>query len=122
MASKSIPPGRGRGEKGYCVRFEGSMHGASHADDTAHTVSPVPLKGIDGIPVFAEPSDPYKLCGVRAFDSSGLRMAPCFFERFYATVGDMRVSLYDTVLSPPVAEGRETNPWRKAPTPVWAAH
>lgn len=54
-------------------------------------------------------------------------MVLCFFNRFYVTVGDlnvvefdspqaymehMRVSLYDAVLFPPVADGRETNPWR----------
>ena len=54
-------------------------------------------------------------------------MVLCFFDRFYATVGDlrvlefdgprvymerMRVSLYDAVLFPPVVESRETNPWR----------
>lgn len=59
-----------------------------------------------------EPLDPYKLHGVRVFDSSSFRMVLCFFERFYVTVGDMHVSLYDAVLFPPVAECQETNPWR----------
>lgn len=127
MALRLIPSGRGRSEREYYVRFEGSMYGVLHVDDAAHTVSPVPLKGLDGIPVFVEPLDPYKLRGVRVFDSSSFRMVLCFFERFYATVGDMRVmefdspqaymehmhvSLYDAVPFPPVAEGRETNPWR----------
>ena len=127
MALKLIPPGQGRSEREYYVRFEGSMYGVLHVDNTAHTVSMVPLKGLDNIPVFVEPLDPYKLCGVRVFDSSSFRMVLCFFDRFYATVGDMRVlefdspqaymehmrvSLYDAVLFPPVVEGRETNPWR----------
>jgi len=127
VALRLIPPGQGRGEKEYYVRFEGSMYGVLHVDNTAHTVSLVPLKGLDNIPVFVEPLDPYKLCGVRVFDSSSFRMVLCFFERFYVTVGDMhvlefdspqaymermRVSLYDAVLFPPVTEGQETNPWR----------
>lgn len=127
MGLKLIPPGQGRSEKEYYVRFEGSMYGVLHVDNTAHTVSLVPLKRLDNIPVFVEPLDPYKLCGVRVFDSSSFRMVLCFFDRFYATVGDMhvlefdspraymehmRVSLYDAVLFPPVAEGQETNPWR----------
>ena len=77
--------------------------------------------------MFVEPLDPYKLRGVRVFDSSSFRMVLCFFNRFYVTVGDMhvlefdspqaymehmRVSLYDAVLFPPVMEGQETNPWR----------
>jgi len=127
MGLKLIPPGQGRSEKEYYVRFECSMYGVLHVDNTAHTVSLVPLKRLDNIPVFVEPLDPYKLCGVRVFDSSGFRMVLCFFDRFYVTVGDMhvmefdspqaymehmRVSLYDAVLFPPVAEGQETNPWR----------
>lgn len=103
------------------------MYGVLHVDNTAHTVSLVPLKGLDNIPVFVEPLDPYKLSGVRVFDSSSFRMVLCFFERFYVTVGDMhvlefdspqaymermRVSLYDAVLFPSVVEGQETNPWR----------
>lgn len=127
MGLKLIPPGQGRSEKEYYVRFEGSMYGVLHVDNTAHTVSLVPLKELDNIPVFVEPLDPYKLCGVRVFDSSSFRMVLCFFDRFYVTVGDMhvlefdspqaymehmRVSLYDAVLFPPVVEGQETNPWR----------
>ena len=96
-------------------------------DNETHTVSLVPLKRLDNVPVFIEPLDPYKLYGVRVFDSSSFRMVLCFFDHFYVTVGDMhvlefdspqaymeymRVSLYDAVLFPPVAEGRETNPWR----------
>lgn len=124
---KLIPPGQGRSEKEYYVRFEGSMYGVFHVDNTAHTVSLVPLKRLDNVPVFVEPLDPYKLCGVRVFDSSSFRMVLCFFDRFYVTVDDMhvlefdsppaymehmRVSLYDAVLFPPVVEGQETNPWR----------
>lgn len=112
MGLKLIPPGQGSGEKEYYVRFEGSMYGVLHVDNTAHTVSLVPLKRLNNIPVFVEPLDPYKLCGVRVFDSSSFRMVLCFFDRFYVTVGDMRVSLYDAVLFPSVVEGRETNPWR----------
>lgn len=127
MALKLIPPGQGRSEKEYYVRFDGSMYGVLHVDNTAHTVSLVPLKRLDNIPVFVEPLDPYKLHGVRVFDSSSFRMVLCFFDRFYVTVGDMhvlefdspqaymehmRVSLYDAVLFPPITEGQETNPWR----------
>lgn len=127
MGLKLIPPGQGRSEKEYYVRFEGSIYGVLHVDNTAHTVSLVPLKRLDNIPVFVEPLDPYKLCGVRVFDSSSFRMVLCFFDRFYVTVGDMhvlefdspraymehmRVSLYDAVLFPSVVEGQETNPWR----------
>lgn len=127
MALKLIPPGQGLSEKEYYVRFEGSMYGVLQVDNTAHTVSLVPLKGLDNIPVFVELLDPYKLCGVRVFDSSSFRMVLCFFDRFYVTVGDMnvtefdspqaymehmRVSLYDAVLFPPVVEGQEANPWR----------
>ena len=127
MALKLIPPGQGRGEKEYYVRFECSMYGVLHVDNIARTVSLVPLKGLDNIPVFVEPLDPYKLHGVRVFDSSSLRMVLCFFDCFYVTVGDMHVlefdspqaymehmhvSLYDAVLFPPVADGQETNPWR----------
>nr|DAN29426.1 MAG TPA: hypothetical protein [Caudoviricetes sp.] len=98
-----------------------------HVDNTAHTVSLVPIKRLDNVPVFVEPLDPYKLCGVRVFDSSSFHMVLCFFDRFYVTVDDMhvlefdnpqaymehmRVSLYDAVLFPPVVEGRETNQWR----------
>ena len=127
MGLKLIPLGRGLSEKEYYVRFEGSMYGVLHVDNTAPTVSLVPLKRLDDIPVFVEPLDPYKLCGVRVFDSSSFRMVLCFFDRFYVTVGDMhvlefdspqaymehmRVSLYDAVLFPPAVEGQETNPWR----------
>lgn len=127
MALKIIPPCQGRGEKEYYVRFEGSMYGVLHVDNTAHTVSLVPLKRLNNILVFVEPLDPYKLLGVRVFDSSSFRMVLCFFDRFYVTVGDMHVlefdspqaymehmcvSLYDAVLFPPVVEGQETNPWR----------
>lgn len=127
MGLKLIPPGQGRSEREYYIRLEGSMYGVLHVDNTAHTVSLVSLKGLDNIPVFVEPLDPYKLHGVRVFDSSSFRMVLCFFERFYVTVGDMHVlefdspqaymehmhvSLYDVVLFPPVAEGQETNPWR----------
>lgn len=127
MALKLIQPGQGRSEKEYYIRFEGSMYGVLHVDNEAHTVSLVPLKELNNIPVFVEPLDPYKLHGVRVFDSSSFRMVLCFFDRFYITVGDMhvlefdspqaymeemRVSLYDVLLFPPVAEDRETNPWR----------
>ena len=127
MGLKLIPPDQSRGEKEYYIRLEGSMYGVLHVDNTAHTVSLVPLKALDNIPVFVEPLDPYKLCGVRVFDSSSFRMVLCFFERFYVTIGDMhvmefdspqaymehmRMSLYDAVLFPPVADGQETNPWR----------
>lgn len=127
MGLKLIPPGQGRSEKEYYIRLEGSMYGVLHVDNTAHTVRPVPPKELDNIPVFVEPLDPYKLHGVRVFDSSSFRMVLCFFERFYVTVGDMhvlefdspqaymehmRVSLYDAVLFPPVAYDQETNPWR----------
>lgn len=76
------------------------MYGVLHVDNTAHTVSLVPLKRLDNIPVFVEPLDPYKLCGVRVFDSPRAYME------------HMRVSLYDAVLFPSVVEGQETNPWR----------
>lgn len=127
MGLKLVPPGQGRSEKEYYLRFEGSMYGVLHVDNTAHTVRLVPLKELDNIPVFVEPLDPCKLHGVRVFDSSSFRMVLCFFERFYVTVGDMhvmefdspraymeymRVSLYDAVLFPPVADDQETNPWR----------
>lgn len=127
MGLKLIPLGQGLSEKEYYVRFEGSMYGVLHVDNTAHTVSLVPLKRLDNLPVFVEPLDPYKLRGVRVFDSSSFRMVLCFFDRFYVTVDDMhvlefdspraymehmRVSLYDSVLFPPVMEGQETNPWR----------
>ena len=127
MALKLTPPGQGSKLREYYVRFEGSMYGVLHVDNEAHTVDLVPLKELDNIPVFVEPLDPYKLCGVRVFDSSSFRMVLCFFGRFYVTVGDMhvlefdspqaymehmRVSLYDAVLFPPVTEGQETNPWR----------
>ena len=127
MGLKFIPPGRGRSEREYYIRFEGSMYGVLHVDNEVHTVDLVSLKELDNIPVFVEPLDPYKLCGVRVFDSSSFRMVLCFFDRFYVTVGDMRVlefdspqaymehmrvSLYDAVLFPPVVEGQETNPWR----------
>lgn len=127
MSLKLIPPGQGSKLREYYIRFEGSMYGVLHVDNEAHTVSLVPLKEIGIIPVFVEPLDPYKLHGVRVFDSSSFRMVLCFFDRFYVTVGDMhvlefdspqaymehmRVSLYDAVLFPLVAEGQETNPWR----------
>ena len=127
MGLKLIPPCQGRSEKEYYLRLEGSMYGVLHVDNTTHTVSLVPLKELYSIPVFIEPLDPYKLCGVRVFDSSSFRMVLCFFERYYVTVGDMhvlefdspqaymehmRVSLYDAVVFPPVVEGQETNPWR----------
>ena len=103
------------------------MYGVLRVDNEAHTVSLIPLKELDNVPVFVEPLDPYKLCGVRVFDSSSFRRVLCFFDRFYVTVGDMHVlefdspraymehmcvSLYDAVLFPPVTEGQETNPWR----------
>lgn len=127
MALKLIPPCQGRKPREYYIRFEGSMYGVLHVDNEAHTVSLVPLKELNIIPVFVEPLDPYTLYGVRVFDSSSFRMVLCFFDRFYVTVGDMHVSefdspqaymehmhvsLYDAVLFPPVEEGRETNPWR----------
>lgn len=127
MAVKLIPPGQGSKLREYYIRFEGSMYGVLHVDNEAHAVDLVPLKELDNTPVFVEPLDPYKLCGVRVFDSSSFRMVLCFFGRFYVTVGDMHVSefdspqaymermhvsLYDAVLLPPVTEGQETNPWR----------
>lgn len=127
MALKLVPPGQGRSEKEYYIRFGGSMYGVLRVDNEAHTVDLVPLKEIDNVPVFVEPLNPYELCGVRVFDSSSFRMVLCFFDRFYVTVGDMHilefdspqaymahmcVSLYDAVLFPPVVEGQETNPWR----------
>lgn len=74
MGLKLIPPGQGRSEKEYYVRFEGSMYGVLHVDNTAHTVSLVPLKRLNNIPVFVEPLDPYKLCGVRVFDVEGRKV------------------------------------------------
>lgn len=127
MALKLIPPGQGRKLREYYIRFEGSMYSVLRVDNEAHTVDLVPLKELDNIPVFVESLDPYKLCGVRVFDSSSFRMVLCFFDRFYVTVGDrhilefdspqaymehMHVSLYDAVLFPPVVESQETNPWR----------
>ena len=127
MALKLIPTGQGSKLREYYIRFEGSMYGMLHVDNEAHTVSRIPFKELDNIPVFVEPLDPYKLCGVRVFDSSFFRMVLCFFNRFYVTVDDMhvlefdnpqaymehmRASLYDAVLFPPVVEGQETNPWR----------
>lgn len=115
MGLKLIPPGQGRIEEEYYIRFEGSMYGVLHVDNTAHTVSLVPLKEIDNVPVFVEPLDPYKLYGVRVFDSSSFRMVLCFFERFYVTVGDMHVSLYDAVLFPPIAGVRRRTPGGRCP-------
>lgn len=127
MALKLIPPGQGSKPREYYIRFEGSMYGVLRVDNEAHTVDLVTLKELNNIPVCVEPLDPYKLCGVRVFDSSSFRMVLCFFGRFYVTVGDMHVlefdspqaymehmhvSLYDAVLFPPVADGQETNPWR----------
>nr|DAU17601.1 MAG TPA: hypothetical protein [Caudoviricetes sp.] len=127
MGLKFIPPVQGRKFKEYYIRFEGSMYGVLHVDNEAHTVRLAPLKELDNVPVFVEPLDPYKLYGVRVFDSSSLRMVLCFFDRFYVMVGDMHVlefdspqaymehmhvSLYDAVLFPSMAEDRETNPWR----------
>ena len=122
-----IPPGQGSELREYYIRFEGSMYGMLHVNNETHTVSLISLKELDNVPVFVEPLDPYSLYGVRVFDSSSFHMVLCFFDRFYVTVGDMhvlefdspqaymehmRVSLYDVVLFPPVAESQETNPWR----------
>lgn len=76
------------------------MYGVLHADNIAHTVDLVSLslKDLNNISVFIEPLNPYELHGVRVFDSSSFRMVVCFFDHFYVTVGDMRVSLYDAVL------------------------
>lgn len=127
MALKLIPPGQDSRLGDYYIRFEGSMYGVLRVDNEARTANLVPLTEIDNIPVFVEPLNPYKLCGVRVFDSSSFSMVLCFFDRFYVTVGDMhvmefdspqaymehmRVSLYDAVLFPSVVEGQETNPWR----------
>lgn len=127
MALTLVPPGQGRSEKEYYIRFEGSMYGVLHVDNEAHTVNLVPLKELNNIPVCVEPLDPYNLRGVRVFDSSSFRMVLCFFDRFYVTVGDMHVlefdspqaymehmhvSLYDAVLFPPGVDCQETNPWR----------
>ena len=127
MGLKLIPPCQGSELREYYIRFDGSMYGLLHVDNETHTVSLVPLNEIDNVPVFIEPLDPYKLYGVRVFDSSSFRMVLCFFDRFYVTVGSMhilefdspqaymeymRVSLYDVVLFPPVAEDQEMNPWR----------
>lgn len=127
MALKLIPPGQGSKLREYYIRFEGSMYGVLHVNNETHTVSLVPLKELDNVSVFVEPLNPYELHGVRVFDSSSFQLVLCFFGRFYVTVGDMhvmefdspqaymehmRVSLYDAVLFPPVAEDQETNPWR----------
>ena len=127
MALTLIPPGQGSKLREYYIRFEGSMYGVLRVDNEAHTVNLFALKELDNIPVLIEPLDPYKLPGVRVFDSSSFRMVLCFFGRFYVTVGDMhvlefdspqaymehmRVSLYDVVLFPLVMESQETNPWR----------
>lgn len=119
MGLKLIPPGQGSKLRWYYIRFGGSMYGVLHVDNEAHTVGMVPLKELNNSPVFVEPLDPYKLHGVRVFDSSGFRMVLCFFDRFYVTVGDMhilefdnpqaymeemRMSLYGAVLFPPVME------------------
>ena len=127
MVLKLIPSGQGSKLREYYIRFGGSMYGALHVDNEAHTVSLVPLKELGNIPVFVEPLDPYELYGVRVFDSSSFRMVLCFFDRFYVTVDDMHVlefdspqaymehmhvSLYDVVLFLPVAGCQETNPWR----------
>lgn len=127
MGLKLIPTCQSSKLRDYYIRFEGSTYGVLHVDNEARTVNLIPLKELDNIPVFVEPLDPYKLHCVRVFDSSSFRMVLCFFDRFYVTVGDMhvlefdspqaymehmRVSLYDAVLFPPVAEGQETNPWR----------
>ena len=124
---KLIPPGQGSKLREYYIRFECSMYGVLHVDNEAHTVSLIPLKELNNVPVFVEPLNPYELHGVRVFDSSSFRMVLCFFDRFYVTVGDMhvlefdspqeymehmRVSLYDEVLFLPIAECQETNPWR----------
>lgn len=127
MSLKLIPPGQGSKLREYYILFGGSMYGVLHVDNEARTVRLIPLKGLNNIPVCVEPLDPYKLHGVRVFDSSIFYMVLCFFDRFYVTVGDMHVlefdspqaymahmhvSLYDAVLFPPVVEGQETNPWR----------
>ena len=127
MGLKLIPTCQSGKMGEYYIRFEGSMYGMLHVDNEAHTVSLIPIKELNNIPVCVEPLNPYKLHGVQVFDSSSFRMVLCFFDRFYVTVGDMHVlefdspqaymshmhvSLYDAVLFPPVAEGQETNPWR----------
>lgn len=127
MALKLIPPGQGSKLREYYIRFEGSMYGVLYVNNEAHTVSLVPLKEIDNIPVFVEPLDPYKLHGVRVFDSSSFRAVLCFFDRFYVTVGDMhvlefdspaqymeemRTSLYPSSVFSSFADGQESNPWR----------
>ena len=127
MGLKLIPSGQGGKLRDYYILFEGSTYGVLHVDNEARTASLVPLKDLDNIPVCVEPLDPYKLHGVRVFDSSSFRMVLCFFDRFYVTVGDMHVlefdspqaymehmhvSLYDAVLFPSVVENQETNPWR----------
>lgn len=127
MGLKLIPLGQGSKSREYYIRFEGSMYGVLHVDNEAHTVGIAPLKELNNVPVYVEPLDPYKLHGVRVFDSSSFRMVLCFFDRFYVTVGDMHIlefdspqaymehmclSLYDAVLFPPAADGQETNPWR----------
>lgn len=127
MGLKLIPPGQGSELREYYICFGGSMYGMLHVDNEAHTVGLVPLKELNNIPVCVEPLDPYKLHGVRVFDSSSFRMVLCFFDRFYVTVGDMyvlefdspqaymehmHVSLYDVVLFTAVMESQETNPWR----------
>ena len=53
------------------------------------------------------------------FDSSSFRMVLCFFDRFYVTVGDMHVSLYDAVLFPPVTESQETRASTRALCRLW---
>ena len=72
MALKLIPSCQGRSEKEYYIRFEGSMYGVLHVDNEAHTVDTAPLKELNNIPVCIEPLDPYKLHGVRVFDSDSV--------------------------------------------------
>lgn len=44
MALKLIPPGQGHILREYCLRFEGSMYGVLHVDNTAHTVDLAPSR------------------------------------------------------------------------------
>lgn len=74
MGLKLIPTGQGSKLREYYIRFEGSMYGVLHVDNEAHTVSLIPLKELNNIPVCVEPLDPYKLHGVRVFDSSTVSM------------------------------------------------
>lgn len=111
----------------YYIRFDFSTYTALHLDCGKCTVEVINIKDIENTPVFVRPIDPYRLHGVRVYDSSNFRMVLCFFDRFYVTVGtmrvsefatpadymkEMRVSLYIPRVFSPFAEGQDANPWR----------